>query len=869
MSRLADPGRRTGRASGGGLSVENAGEVRASNIKITGSLEVPDVNIAGQIDTNEILQLNGLTSSVSSQLSNKQDKVGDGTVRTDAATVTGENKLITAGGVKASIDALITNAPATLDTITELATALTDDTSLATGIMSAIGAKEDPLTFTSASAAAGGALSRTGNTVTYTPPALPTGTAPAAWADLATDAESAAAYQPLITASGRLNADLVGDGSVSSTEYGHLNGVTSAVQTQLDAKQATIDSSARLNADLVGDGSVSSTEFGYLNGVTSALQTQIDSLDPLPSQTNNSGKYLTTDGSTASWGTVSAGTSLPATQGYHTGDLDGSGGGNDTYVRKYAPLKTNAAGTGIEWSETYARRNGDTTAWQHQELFRVDGWQLDCSLYRTYMSWPIGYVENNSTSENSIYDKGVIQFEGAWGVVTYVDLAVYNAYTASNYVRVTRNGWTTLYSGAALGTGGINMVSTGDVSVITYSGACTTNSAWTTSSDGRLKSREAPITNGLETILQLQGKKYEKHTNHVVAYDDEDSDLTGVQHFTETGLVAQEVMKIPELAHIVTENTPPDQEGQQEALKGKKIYGVRYNDLTAYLIEAIKDLHTMQAREYAHLEGVTNGLVTDLGTKYSAAEAQTRLDALNAATVALQSTDEATAAAMRAVREDLDTTAANLATTTTDLNAFKTQTKRDVDANTAISRTLRHDLDALDRSTKSDIDTLDTRVGRTESAQAELSVKLDSKLDSSAFTWDKVIPAVTGHTNRVLRAGTPPQWAVDGSLDLAGIQTNVASGTATVSYPTTANRGCITMTSAVSTYGHMGPSGYGGYMQFVQTGAHTLSGGAQNVNISTSGEVQVNAKRVLTTADYDALLARVQALETRLAALES
>ena len=78
---------------------------------------------------------------------------------------------------------------------------------------------------------------------------------------------------------------------VTSTEIGYLDGVTSAIQTQLDAKatstaltnglaakQDTIDSSNRLNANLIGaNGDVSNTEYGFLNGVTSAIQTQLDS----------------------------------------------------------------------------------------------------------------------------------------------------------------------------------------------------------------------------------------------------------------------------------------------------------------------------------------------------------------------------------------------------------------------------------------------------------------------------------------------------------------------------------------------------------------------------------------------------------------
>lgn len=66
-------------------------------------------------------------------------------------------------------------------------------------------------------------------------------------------------------------------------------------------------------ADALDD--VSATELGYVNGVTSAIQTQIDGKEPtLPSQTGNSGKYLTTNGSTKSWGTVTQ-YSLPSQTG--------------------------------------------------------------------------------------------------------------------------------------------------------------------------------------------------------------------------------------------------------------------------------------------------------------------------------------------------------------------------------------------------------------------------------------------------------------------------------------------------------------------------------------------------------------------------
>lgn len=59
-------------------------------------------------------------------------------------------------------------------------------------------------------------------------------------------------------------------------------------------------------------GSVTNTEIGYLSGVTSAIQTQLDAKAVYPSQTSNSGKYLTTNGTATSWATVDA---LPSQSG--------------------------------------------------------------------------------------------------------------------------------------------------------------------------------------------------------------------------------------------------------------------------------------------------------------------------------------------------------------------------------------------------------------------------------------------------------------------------------------------------------------------------------------------------------------------------
>jgi len=68
-------------------------------------------------------------------------------------------------------------------------------------------------------------------------------------------------------------------GTVSGTEIAYLDGVSSAIQTQIDAKAPSADPTftgtvSLPNTTSIGD--VSSTEIGYVNGVTSSIQTQID-----------------------------------------------------------------------------------------------------------------------------------------------------------------------------------------------------------------------------------------------------------------------------------------------------------------------------------------------------------------------------------------------------------------------------------------------------------------------------------------------------------------------------------------------------------------------------------------------------------------
>lgn len=87
------------------------------------------------------------------------------------------------------------------------------------------------------------------------------------------------------------NGKAIASPTISANELGYLDGVTSNVQTQLNAKQATVTGGATTitgsnltaNRALISNSSgkvavsaVTSTELGYLDGVTSNVQTQLN-----------------------------------------------------------------------------------------------------------------------------------------------------------------------------------------------------------------------------------------------------------------------------------------------------------------------------------------------------------------------------------------------------------------------------------------------------------------------------------------------------------------------------------------------------------------------------------------------------------------
>ena len=124
-------------------------------------------------------------------------------------------KIATTAFVKMSIDNLVDSAPNNLNTLNELAAAINDDNNFHNTVTTALAGKH-----------------------------------------------------PSITTSARLNANLIGaNGNVSNTEYGYLNGVTSAIQTQFSSQQSQING----KQDTIGNGDLTIQQ---VNGLESTLNTK-------------------------------------------------------------------------------------------------------------------------------------------------------------------------------------------------------------------------------------------------------------------------------------------------------------------------------------------------------------------------------------------------------------------------------------------------------------------------------------------------------------------------------------------------------------------------------------------------------------------
>jgi hypothetical protein len=414
-----------------------------------------------------------------------------------------------------------------------------------------------------------------------------------------------------------LTTGLAGKASTTDLTTGlALKADATALTTGLAAKHPTIDASSRLNANLIGNGTVSDTEFGYLNGVTSAIQTQLaDCLTEIPSEylTQVEGEALFVSQSelankqdliqhstrlsaslVGSSNTAPADAVTDAEFAYLSG-LTGNIQGLLDLKADSTTLQTTVA--------SKADKNGTSSITTSSWVRADDGWYTQANAQNTVGFEGSMYNANSTlacidTASTGVTSKGWRIFTN---IANYSQLHsraqgayITTAFTQSNG----QSNHLALWMGLANNVGWVYIEKYDYHSNQYLLWQVSTGSVATVSSDDRIKYHEQPINSALSVVRQLQPKKYRKHARIMTEAEerameaDPDAELpdVGVEidgrtayiscPKREAGFIAQDVLKIPELAHAVKQNA----EGPME---------LQYNDVFTYAVAAIKELDAL------------------------------------------------------------------------------------------------------------------------------------------------------------------------------------------------------------------------------------------------------------------------------------
>ena len=330
--------------SGTAITAGDSGTVTSTMIA-DGTIVNADINASAAIDwtkiapsstvsATELGYLDGVTSAVQTQLDSKLATstaastyaplaspalTGVPTAPTAAAN-TNTTQIATTAYVQAEIAELIDAAPGALDTLNELAAALGDDASFSTTVTNNLATKL-PL----AGGTMSGAIAMGTNKITgLGTPTSSTDAATKAYADTMLPLAGGTMSGAIAMGTNKITG--VGDPTNAQdvvTKYyldnvvlapSNLTGpitsvgnVTSIASQTGTGTKFVVDTSPTLVTPVLGVATATS-----INGTTIPSSKTLVATDSttyvVPSQTGNSGKFLTTDGTTSSWGTTVLGT---------------------------------------------------------------------------------------------------------------------------------------------------------------------------------------------------------------------------------------------------------------------------------------------------------------------------------------------------------------------------------------------------------------------------------------------------------------------------------------------------------------------------------------------------------------------------------
>jgi len=379
-----------------------------------------------------------------------------------------------------------------------------------------------------------------------------------------------------------------------------------SIDTSLTTKQDTIDATNRLSANLINDGSVSDTEFNYLDGVSSAIQTQLDAKqDTISAGTGLtfSGTTLNCDGDFGSTSLTTAGGSLSLNKEDASNTLN-IGENNEFQISQFI-----SSGTG-----------NLTINHEHSSGSVFFGFQNDFTLRRgTSGSYNKHLKCENSSGATILYHNNSVAGQTARdgsdinpGFLTSVlylgtgNQRIHYGDTQQTGISPELNWYGNRETGQSRANqhvwqfAGTNNNPTCSFLNLSGDSNCTVRAAaFGSTSDDRIKSNETPITDATTTLNKLNPVTYEQYGN---------TQKTG-DPFNNAGLIAQQIYyDAPELRTMVSLNedyTPYDlpvgdietfndiqEEDYETTLNwGADAVDVKYNYIIPYLIKSIQELH--------------------------------------------------------------------------------------------------------------------------------------------------------------------------------------------------------------------------------------------------------------------------------------
>ena len=234
--------------------------------------------------------------------------------------------------------------------------------------------------------------------------------------------------------------------TVTPTELGYVDGVTSAIQTQINTKQAVVSG-------------VNDTEIGYLDGVTSAIQTQLDAKIPKTLTTTtgdiiyasgantparlgvgSTGNVLTVAGGVPTWAAPSAGGMTQLATGNIGSNMvttisSISGAYNNLLlvIRNYKPSN--------DGDSLCVRVNSDSTSNRHSQVSVGSGgpntftgtyWLLDNGQDDTNNGYT-AYVQFNDYANTTTWKTGNV-WSSAVNAATPTSYVYWNRWSTYNQV---------------------------------------------------------------------------------------------------------------------------------------------------------------------------------------------------------------------------------------------------------------------------------------------------------------------------------------------------------------------------------------------------------------------------------------------------